>query len=213
MHLLEPVPTERTPTWLAFLGFGLVTPVLFPLVSFIAFAKEVPTPSNYPGPYLAAGITALAYLWAASSGADLSLGGALPTELKLTPWHSVDGRSYAAVEGVPFDLLSSYPCSRGDSMFVLSTLFLLSNALSVYLLHRATCNCKAAVSAVAGRLRVGIAAMLINCLSILYLLVVFGMSITRVFDVFHAIQGLVMFAAFFDLRSVLRIQMQDSKTA
>lgn len=212
IHLLEPLPTERTLPWLAFLGLGAVTPVLFPLVTHVAFAADTPTPTATPTPYVISGLTALAYGWAMATAADLSLGGLLPKQLLITPWHAVDGRSYGGQElGITFDLLTSYPCYRGDSMFVLSTLFLLCNALAVFVLHRSMRHCKAGLTAIAWRLRAGVAVMLVNCISILYLLVVFEMSVTHVFDVFHAVQGLVMAASFFDLRSALRFQ-QDSKS-
>jgi len=209
IHLFEPLPTERTVPWLAFLGLGAVTPVFFPLVSYLAFVKDIPTPTNVPGPFLATMLVACAYFVAVYTGADLSLGGLMPKELWITPWHAVDGRSYGDVPNISFDLMSSYPCYRGDSMFVLSTFFLISNAFDVLILRRAIHQCKAGLSAIARRLCIGVAVMLVNCLSLLYLLV-FGVSMSRVLDVFHAIQGLVMAAVFFDLRKVVRTQ--ETKT-
>lgn len=212
IHLFEPLPTERTPAWLSFLALGAVTPVLFPLVSSCAFAKKVPTPANAPGPYLVAVLAALSYLLVMSTAADLSLGGLMPKQLWLTPWHAADGRSYGGqAHGIAFDLLSSYPCYRGDSMFVLSTFFLISNLFSVVVLHRVEKVCKGEVSAIAWRLRFGASVMFVNCMSILYLLVVFEMTVTGVFDVFHAFQGLIMAGSFFSLLSALRVP--EAKTA
>jgi len=214
IHLFEPLPTERTTAWLAFLGLGAVTPSVFPLVSALAFAKEAPTFSNFAVPYAVAGLAALGYCLALTTGVEVSLGGMLPKELWLTPWHAADGRSYGGEKhGISFDLLSSFPCYRGDSMFLLSTFFLLANAAAAVILQRATHRCEGAFRDVARRLCIGVTIMLVNCASILYLLVVCGMSVDRVFDVFHAIQGLVMAASFFDFRSVLRMQMQDQKSA
>jgi len=214
IHLLEPVPTERSSTWLAFMALGAVTPVIFPLVSFTAFSREAPTPRKAPLPYAVAAVTAAGYALVLATGADLSLGGMLPKELWLTPWHAADGRSYGGeAHGVTFDLMSSYPCYRGDSMFVMSSLFLVSNMVSVVVLHSATLRCKGPAKTAAWRLRLGVFAMLGNCISILYLLVVFGLGMNRVFDVFHALQGLNMAACFFELRSCLRMSDSDAKSA
>jgi hypothetical protein len=214
IHLFEPLPTERTTTWLSFLGLGAVTPVLFPLVSALAFAKETPTWAKFAVSYAAAVLSGLGYFLVVATGVDLSLGGRMPKELWLTPWHVADGHSYGgAPHGISFDLLSSYPCYQSDSMFILSTLFLFANAASVVVLYRASKDCKAALRGTAQRLCSGVGLMLLNCISLLYLLVVMQMSVDRVFDVFHAIQGIVMAAAFFDLRSALRMQMQELKTA
>lgn len=207
IHLFEPLPTERTSGWLAFLALGAVTPLLFPLLSTIAFTHGSAYPSDYPRPYLAAGLVAIAYTFAVATGADLSLGGRMPMELWVSPWHSVDGRSYGGEShGISFDLMSSFPCYRGDSLFTLSTLFLFANALSIAILKRAANESTAEFKPIAWRLCIGIGVMFVNCLSMLYLIAVANFSMDRVFDIFHAIQGLVMASAFFDFRAALRVQ-------
>jgi len=209
IHLFEPLPTERTNAWLAFLGLGAVTPVLFPLVAVLAFKKESPTLATY----LPAGLSGLAFALVVATGADLSFGGRMPMEIALTPWHTADGRSYAgAAHGISFDLLSSYPCWRGDSMFVLSTFFLISNFADILICRRAQVECSEGLRETASRLCFGCNVMLVNCVSILYLIVVFDMSMTRVFDVFHAIQGIVMATSFFSLRNALHAK-GDHKSA
>lgn len=211
IHLFEPLPTERTTAWLAFLGLGGVTPVLFPLISVLAFKRESDSPSLRA--YVLTGLAALTYALVAYTGADLSLGGRLPKDLELTPWHAADGRSYGGeAHGIPFDLMSSYPCYRGDSMFVLSTVFLIGCTTSVVLNYRESFKCKPELRGNAKRIAYALGVMLVNCLSILYLLVVFEMSIMKVFDVFHAVQGLVMAYVFFNLRVVLHSK-EDVKSA
>jgi len=212
IHMFEPLPTERTAGWLAFLALGAVTPVLFPLLTKIAFTEGSVSPCDYPKPYIAAGFVAMAYMFAMVTGADISLGGRMPMELWLSPWHSVDGRSYGGEpHGITFDLMSSFPCYRGDSLFTLSTFFLAANGLSISILRRAARDSIAELRPIAWRLCIGVSLMLINCFSMLYLIAVANFSIVRVFDIFHAIQGLVMAAAFFDFRAALR--MQDTKSA
>ncbi|CAK0877668.1 unnamed protein product, partial [Prorocentrum cordatum] len=83
-------------------------PVLFPVA--LAAALEGRTlPQGVVGVHLAlAALQACGYAAAAVSGVDLSLGGQLPDEVWLSPWHRVDGRSYGgAALGVPFDLVST----------------------------------------------------------------------------------------------------------
>lgn len=212
IHLFEPLPTERTTAWLSFLALGAVTPVLFPLVASVAFAKKAPTPAIAPWPYVVTVLSAMSYLLPMSMGADLSLGGLMPQKLWLTPWHAADGRSYGGqAHGIAFDLMSSYPCYRGDCMFVLSTFFMIGNLRSVAILHKEAKSCSEKLRDMALTLRFGIGLMLVNCMSILYLLVVLEMTMTRVFDAFHAFQGLIMAASFFSLLSTLRVQ--EDKTA
>lgn len=221
MHLFEPLPTERTPSWTVFLLLGSTTPLLFPLVVSLAFAQEAPLLRNAStlGQLALVALAGVAYTALVLTGADLSLGGRLPTELWLTPWHVADGRSYGGgAHGIHFDLMSSYPCYRGDSMFLLTSMFLVGEVLSLIVLCRAGWGRGAAeatdgdLSGSARRLALATGGMLVNCVVLLYLMVVFGVSLSGAFDIFHAGQGLAMALAFFELRSVLRSGGADTAT-
>lgn len=207
MHLREPLPTSCTATWLAFLLLGAVTPVLFPLVSVLAFAEPQVAASKRRLQYLTAVFVAMAYSAVAISGADLSLGGLMPDKLWVTPWHTIDGRSYGGAEfGINFDLLSTYPCYRGDSMFVMSSFFVIANTVSVGILCRAAVgkDLPYALQRSARMLAMLVGGMLVNCIALLQLISVFRWSLANTFDVFHAIQGVVMALSFLQLRIALR---------
>eukprot|EP00929_Paragymnodinium_shiwhaense_P043331 TRINITY_DN22294_c0_g1_i1.p1 TRINITY_DN22294_c0_g1~~TRINITY_DN22294_c0_g1_i1.p1 ORF type:complete len:289 (+),score=59.61 TRINITY_DN22294_c0_g1_i1:196-1062(+) len=219
MHSFEPLPTEATVLWAAFLLLGAVTPVLFPVVILAALDEKATVVSAWSFAPLQRAIgVGMAYTAIALSGADLTCGGIvpLPSVLQVTPWHSADGRSYGGgAHGLKFDLLSSYPSYQGNSMFVLSTLFLASCFLSVIILWRRGWGGEASanemVSAASRRLCGGIFTMCLNCIALLYLIVVFEASLETAFAVFHVLQGLIMAAAFLDLRRLLRLE--SPKTA
>jgi hypothetical protein len=208
IHLFEPLPTERTFAWLVFLELGAVTPLLFPLVCMLAFAKVAPSLQNFALPFTMSGIMAVAYSAAVMTGVELNLGGLLSSEMWITPWHVVNGTSYGGMPyGIEFDLLSSYPCYRGDSMYVLSTFFLLSNLFAAVLLKRAASSSESGEArAAAWRLMIAVSAMFLNCVALLYLLVVFQVGLSAGFDVFHAGQGVIMAISFFQFQSLLRAQ-------
>lgn len=204
IHLLEPLPTERTLAWIAFLEFGAVTPILYPLLSALAFAKEAPTFERFRAAYVATGILGCCYTALAVTGVDLSCGGLLPTSLQVTPWHAADGRSYGGREhDIKFDLLSSFPCWRGDSLFVLSSMFLAMNSISTLILFRASRQCIEELRTLAWWTMFSTGSMLFNCIVLLYLVVVFQVKISTAFDVFHAGQLAIMAHGFFCYRRVL----------
>lgn len=211
IHLQEPLPQESTLPWQTFLALGAVTPVLFPLVCCLALFG---TTSKLSRRMMVVSVSvATGFASAVLTSADLSLGGLLPSTLVLTPWHVADGRSYGGEGfGIPFDLMTSYPCYRGDSLFVLSSLFLVMNFVSVLILSSAPQKIKAempeqtqALEKAARRLCIAVASMLGNCIVLLYLVVVFKTSLRRAFDVFHAVQGIVMAVCFFEFRGIIRV--------
>ncbi|CAE7557106.1 unnamed protein product [Symbiodinium natans] len=134
VHLFEPLPQEPTIAWQIFLNMGATTPFLFPLVVRDAFYRDSMSSSAARLQDVSAAICALLYALLVWGSFDLAAGRKLPP-IAVSPWHTIDGRSYAgAAFGVKFDLLSSMPSARSDSEFVLSGLFMASNALSAMLL-------------------------------------------------------------------------------
>jgi len=208
VHAFEPLPTEQTPAWLAFLLLGAITPILFPVA--LAAALEGRTlPQGVVGVHLAlAALQACGYAAAAVSGVDLSLGGQLPDEVWLSPWHRVDGRSYGgAALGVPFDLVSTMPCYRGDSLCVLAAMFLASCFYSTALLWYGSYGpaSQAQAAAAARWLCLAVGAMGLNCLALLLLVTQTSWSLAHVFHVFHLGQGAAMAVGFWKLRGIMRL--------
>ncbi|CAE7716503.1 unnamed protein product [Symbiodinium pilosum] len=134
VHLWEPLPQEATIAWQIFLNMGATTPFLFPLVVRDAFYRDSMSSFAARLQDVSAAICALLYALLVWGSFDLAAGRKLPP-IAVSPWHVIDGRSYAGLAyGVKFDLLSSMPSARSDSQFVLSVLFMASNALSALLL-------------------------------------------------------------------------------
>lgn len=205
LHLWEPLPAEPNRQWRAFLLLGALTPTLFPIVVARAFALGQ---AHVKKQYFGATIAALIYMFVVFSGIDLS-GGLQVAPIYITPWHVIDGRSYGGQKyGISFDLVSSFPCWRGDSNFVLSIVFVASNMLDVVLLVSVVWADHGAyakeIICLAKRLTVSVGLMVLNCLLLPHLIVVFNVSMATALDVFHIMQGLIMGAVFMDLQTMLR---------
>ncbi|CAE7941367.1 unnamed protein product, partial [Symbiodinium sp. KB8] len=148
-----------------------------------------------------------ALLYALLTWGSFDLAGRKLPPIAVSPWHAIDGRSYAgAAFGVKFDLLSSMPSARSDSQFVLSVLFMASNALSSLLLLNVCYNrakdLTTAQQRVARVLAVFVFAMLANC-HLLAVLVAGGYGPALPLDIFHVLQGLIIGICFTQLREVL----------
>eukprot|EP00439_Symbiodinium_sp_Y106_P085194 s985_g27.t2 len=206
VHLFEPLPQEPTIAWQIFLNMGATTPFLFPLVVRDAFYRDTMSSSAARLQDISAAVCALLYALLAWGSFDLA-GRKLPP-IPVSPWHAIDGRSYAgAAFGVKFDLLSSMPSGRSDSQFVLSALFMASNALSSLLLLNVCYNrakdLTTAQQRVARVLAVFVFAMLANC-HLLAVLVAGGYGSPALpLDIFHVAQGLIIGICFTQLREVL----------
>eukprot|EP00927_Polykrikos_kofoidii_P051407 TRINITY_DN45203_c0_g1_i1.p1 TRINITY_DN45203_c0_g1~~TRINITY_DN45203_c0_g1_i1.p1 ORF type:complete len:299 (-),score=36.68 TRINITY_DN45203_c0_g1_i1:42-902(-) len=210
IHTFEPLPAERSFWWLTFLLFGEATPALFPLVCLWAF--PVKRDANPVMQSLASASLAVPFGVAVLTGADLSLGGRMPTEMAITPWHKVDGRSVAgSPHGIEFDLLSSMPLWRGDALFMLSIYFMMVVAFSTHHLYKVgwsagatdTDEVSVAKRDSARSLCFLTASMFINCTFLLYMPIVFEVSMQTAFHAFHFGQAVIMAGCFFYLRRVL----------
>lgn len=215
VHLLEPLPRARTASWMAFLLTGAATPVLFPLVLTRAFQDAETQPRVMMAQDAMACTVAVGYGSLAWSGVDLAGGRALPS-IPVTPWHQIDGRSYAGEQyGVQFDLLSSMPTAQSDSNFVLSVLFFASNFLCIMLLLRSCWRLggkragapdpvERRLQTSARRLALLVTTMLANCHTLAALLAAHLCTVVTALDLFHIAQGLIILGCFTELRRVLR---------
>lgn len=209
VHLWEPLPQQPTKLWQAFLLLGASTPFLFPIVIRDAFFRASLAAQTAMAQDFAMGLLALAYTALVLSGVDLSAGHKLPP-LPVSPWHAIDGRSYdGQAHGIDFDLLSTMPSARADSNFVLSVLFLTSNAFCVILLLRA--QTKAAEGSAARRLALGVGMMFLNCHLLAILVAARWVSVATSLDIFHVAQGVIIWFAFWDFRGLLRGEGSEDK--
>lgn len=208
IHSQEPLPAQPTGPWRAFLLLGSVSPLLFPIVVTRAFGIGQEHVKKMQ--YLVATIAALVYGVAVFSSMDLS-GGSQVAPISISPWHGIDGRSYGGQEyGISFDLLSTMPCWRGDSNFVLSLVFVTGKLLGFVLLVSVGWADQSAyakdISGAAKRLAISTGVMVLNCLLLLNLIVAFNFAVSTAVDAFHVMQALIFGAAFIDFRIVLRHQ-------
>eukprot|EP00440_Ansanella_granifera_P044245 gb/GFBE01047951.1/.p1 GENE.gb/GFBE01047951.1/~~gb/GFBE01047951.1/.p1 ORF type:complete len:292 (+),score=51.31 gb/GFBE01047951.1/:1-876(+) len=215
VHVWQPLPQEPTVAWQLFLLLGASTPLLFPLVIRDAFYRSMVSSSVCFCQDILVGFAALTYALLVNSGIDLAAGQKLPA-VPVSPWHSIDGRSYAGEEhGIHFDLLSVMPSARLDSNFVLSSFFFVSNGFCTLLLvyayyrleeladHNGTGG-KQVTRPAAGQLAVGVGLMFANCHLLAVLIAGRIVTVAASLDIFHVVQGLIIWRSFFQFRSVLR---------
>mmetsp|Transcript_56947 Transcript_56947/g.106811 ORF Transcript_56947/g.106811 Transcript_56947/m.106811 type:complete len:278 (-) Transcript_56947:181-1014(-) len=212
VHLFEPLPQEATATWQFFLNMGATTPFLFPLVVRDAFYRSRISSSAARMQDVTVALCAVLYALLVNSSVDLAAGRKLPP-LAVTPWHAIDGRCYGGEQyGITFDLLSTMPTARSDSQFVLSMLFMASNALSALMMLNICYGTKDLAPSeftLARRLTVGVFAMLMNC-HVLAILVAGGFASSAAsLDIFHVGQGLIIGASFCQLRRILKEKVKD----
>jgi len=207
IHTWEPLPQDATISWQIFLNLGATTPWLFPLVIRDSFYRAEMSRSLARKQDIAAASFALLYALLVSTSFDFAMGKPLPP-VAVTPWHFLDGSSYAGNPvGLDFDLLSVMPSARTDSQFVLSIVFMASNFLSGVLCVKACYKNKGVdglEQRAARRLTVGVLSMLANCHFLAVLVGGRFASSTVSLDIFHVAQGIIIWISFHQLRLILR---------
>lgn len=214
IHTWEPLPQEATLAWQIFLNLGATTPFLFSLVIRDSFYRAEMSPSVARKQDIAMASCALLYAVLAWSSFDFSMGQPLQP-IPVSPWHFLDGSSYAGEPlGIQFDLLSTMPSGRFDSQFVLSGIFMASNCFSGLLCLNTCYKNKAAggpEQRAARRLTVFVFSMLVNC-HLLGLLVASRLASSKLaLDIFHVAQGVIIWVSFCQLRLILREGHSNSK--
>jgi len=217
IHLYDQMPGSSEEDvgalWHVWLFLGSVAPLLFPHVVCSAFLSfgEGQHWRVFPRDVLTT-FAVLLYLAVTLTGVDLS-GAKLMEVAWVTPWHALDGRSYGGADsGIKFDLMTSMPCWRGNSFWMLSVVFVGSCMLSTVLVSYASWGSAAnrdSIRDTARRMVFGCAAMLMNCQALPLWFLALGFSVTHAIDFFHIGQAVCMALCFLPLRRVLILHRCD----
>ena len=203
VHYSDPLPQVSTPLWKLFLVTLSSTPILFPIVLQTALNKTMSGKAWF--------LTAVWFCFSATFHIGLALTSfdfssylppllLQPIVLKgfgLFPDRVLDGTSVGGEPyGVPFDLLSSMPMWRGDSVYPHCMLFTVAVILAIKI---AFFHANGTVAP--NGMKVALVLMLMGQVGMVPMLSIFGVKVT--FDLWHFNIGVVMALIFFALRGVV----------